>query len=199
MDLTAPAERWLPVPGYEGYYEVSDQGRVRSLDRRLPYRNGTRMHRGRLLVGGRSPDDGRRLVQLAHEGGHSWPRVSVLVLEAFVGPRPAGMYACHNNGDATDDRLENLRWDTPSGNTADCLMHGNHWQALKDKCPRGHLLREPNLVRSILGRGHRNCLACTRARDNARYARKTGRSVDLDVIADDHYARIMEGQRDAAA
>lgn len=46
-----------------------------------------------------------------------------LVLEAFCGPKE-GMYACHNNGNPADNRLENLRWDTPSGNQADKVIHG---------------------------------------------------------------------------
>jgi hypothetical protein len=47
-----------------------------------------------------------------------------LVLEAFVGPCPAGMEACHNNGVRTDNRLENLRWDTRSANCRDRIRHG---------------------------------------------------------------------------
>jgi hypothetical protein len=47
-----------------------------------------------------------------------------LVLETFVGPRPAGMHACHNNGIPHDNRLENLRYDTPAGNSADQKRHG---------------------------------------------------------------------------
>ena len=51
-------------------------------------------------------------------------QTSHIVLLAFVGPCPPGMEACHNNGDCTDDRLENLRWDTPIANKADMLKHG---------------------------------------------------------------------------
>ena len=45
-----PLERWRPVPGYVGCYEVSDQGRVRSVDRVITRRNGMRYRaRGRVL------------------------------------------------------------------------------------------------------------------------------------------------------
>lgn len=47
-----------------------------------------------------------------------------LILEAFVGPRPTGMHACHNNGIKSDCRLSNLRWDTPKANMADKIAHG---------------------------------------------------------------------------
>lgn len=54
-----------------------------------------------------------------------YPRyVHRLILEAFVGPCPPGMEACHLNGDRTDNRVENLRWDTRTNNHADKKIHG---------------------------------------------------------------------------
>lgn len=50
-----------------------------------------------------------------------------VILEAFIGKRPEGMESCHNNGDRLDARLENLRWDTRSGNHKDKRKHGT-WQ-----------------------------------------------------------------------
>jgi ketosteroid isomerase-like protein len=50
--------------------------------------------------------------------------VAVLLAETFIGPRPPGHLVCHNNGDSTDDRLENLRYDTPKGNSRDAIKHG---------------------------------------------------------------------------
>lgn len=51
-------------------------------------------------------------------------KLHALILEAFRGPCPAGMEACHGNGIPADCRLDNLRWDTPKGNTADKHQHG---------------------------------------------------------------------------
>lgn len=47
-----------------------------------------------------------------------------LVLEAFVGPCPPGMEACHNDGSPANNHLPNLRWDTRKANIADCIRHG---------------------------------------------------------------------------
>jgi HNH endonuclease/Homeodomain-like domain len=50
-----------------------------------------------------------------------------LVLETFVGPCPDGLLTCHNDGDPTNNRVNNLRWDTPKANAADRVSHGNTW------------------------------------------------------------------------
>lgn len=57
---------------------------------------------------------GRRYNRLIHR----------LVLETFIGPCPKGMEGCHNNGDRTDNILDNLRWDTKKNNQADRAKHG---------------------------------------------------------------------------
>ena len=55
---------------------------------------------------------------------HSASLVHILVLIAFVGPRPAKMQACHGNRNRSDNRIENLRWDTWHGNFRDRSIHG---------------------------------------------------------------------------
>jgi hypothetical protein len=50
---------------------------------------------------------------------------AVLILEAFAGPRPAGMQCCHNDGDCQNDAADNLRWDTRDANIADSIRHGS--------------------------------------------------------------------------
>lgn len=117
------SERWLPVVGYEGLYEVSNLGRVRSLDRIC---DGGKLRRGRMLG---CPVDtkgaGYRFVSLSRHGKGKKSNVHVLVLEAFVGPRPSPSHeACHNDGDPTNAALSNLRWDTAAGNWADKWRHG---------------------------------------------------------------------------
>jgi hypothetical protein len=112
------AEEWRPVPGYEGRYEVSDLGRVRS----LRFRN-------------RSADivrpTPRVLRPVLNSRGYFYvtilPRVRQihgLVLEAFVGPCPPGYEGSHLNGHAADNRLVNLVWETRSENNRRKVEHG---------------------------------------------------------------------------
>ena len=114
-------ERWIDVPTYEGIYQVSTEGRVRSLPRRRRTGAGVRTVRERIL----RPKPGEYpAVSLARLGDRKTFYVHALVLSGFVGSAPAGMEACHGDGDKWNCRLSNLRWDTPSGNHADRVKHG---------------------------------------------------------------------------
>lgn len=187
------SEHWLPVVGYEGLYEVSDLGRVRSLDRVVRYGNVRYPKAGRILTPAVTAP-GRRMVGLARDGKVANRRIYVLVLEAFVGPRPQGADACHDDGDPSNDRLNNLRWDTASANRRDTIRHGRHNHAMTTRCPRGHELFPPNLHASEQRKGKRSCLACSRAGSNYRSATKRGLPADFKQMADDHYRRIMGEQ-----
>ena len=123
-------EQWRPVLGFEDYYEVSDQGRVRSLARLCNAGGGrTRKVAPRVL---KPQHDGRSRggigahvkVSLAVDAIVTQRQVHILVLEAFVGLRPQGTETRHLNGIPDDNRLVNLRWGTPTENRADTLLHG---------------------------------------------------------------------------
>lgn len=154
------AETWKPIPGWEDLYEVSDHGKVRSLDR--IDRKGA-FRRGRLL---KAVEDkrGRMNLHLCKDGYKKPVRVHRLVLESFVGPCLPGMEACHANDDPTDNRLSNLRWDTPSANQHDAVRNGKHGSAKKTHCSKGHPFSEENTYITPLGK--RNCREC-----NSEYAR----------------------------
>lgn len=129
---------WLPVTGWEGYYEVSSEGEVRSLDRYVTLSNGgKRRYKGKRLSPGVNRH-GYPTVALTRPGKRQTMKVHRMVLTAFVGPCPDGMEACHNNGDRGDARLANLRWDTPSNNQRDRRRHGTDHQVNKTHCPQGH-------------------------------------------------------------
>jgi DNA-binding transcriptional LysR family regulator len=107
-------ERWLPVVRYEGLYEVSDWGRVRSLPR-----NTTR---GKILKPGLV--NGYPHVILCQDGHRHGFFVHTLVLEAFVGLCPAGQECRHGPGGKQDARLINLCWGTREENYADRFRDG---------------------------------------------------------------------------
>jgi hypothetical protein len=117
-------ETWKDIPGYEGHYQVSDLGRVRSVDRRVRTvaKNGaesTRAVPGCLLSASRH-SQGYLQVKM---GARTYI-VGPLVLAAFVGPRPDGMECAHGDGAKTNNALTNLRWATPAENSADRIRHG---------------------------------------------------------------------------
>lgn len=176
-------ERWLPVVGYEGAYEVSDRGRVRSLDRRDRL---DRMWHGTMLTPSSKGNAPHLKVELSGRGRRVTRLVHHLVLEAFVGPRPMGMETRHLDGDATNNDISNIRWGTRGENNLDRVAHGTHHQANKTHCPMGHRLVEPNIVPSEARRGRRACLACSRAQSWAKYY---SLPVTQD-LADSYYEQI---------
>src|SRR5690554_6644093 len=113
-------ERWAAVAGYQGLYEVSDSGDVRSLDRLDA--QGNRI-KGRVLRPDARPS-GHLRVTLCRDSTTQRFWVHRLVLSAFVGPRQAGMEGCHNDGDPTNNAVSNLRWDTKTANAQDRRKHG---------------------------------------------------------------------------
>jgi hypothetical protein len=166
-------ERWLPVVGYEGYYEVSDQGRVRSVDRIVKLKNGrARRAPGRVLKLVAHNRGDYRQVTLFRENRGAPTLVQHLVLEAFVGPRPAGMVCCHNDGDGSNNCLGNLRWDTYGENNLDLVRHGVHVWANKTRCPQDHEYTVENTrLYRYRGTWRRYCRECRRIHNRARKAR----------------------------
>ena len=129
-------ENWKAIPAWEGWYEVSDCGRVRSVDRKVVARHPSgpsipRLFKGRVLRAAVS-GNGYPMVSLTRPGAKRECRyVHALVLEAFIGPCPQGLEVCHNDGKKPNNKLDNLRYDTRKANSDDTAKHGNR------RAPRG--------------------------------------------------------------
>lgn len=175
-------EEWKPIAGFENAYQVSSQGRVRSLDRTAS--DGS-FRAGRLLRPGRSGASYLR-VSLCSAGRQRSRTVHSLVAEAFL-PKSAGLEVCHKDGDPSNNNVENLRWGTHQSNMADQRDHGTNARSQRTSCPEGHSLVAPNLRSSEMRRGHRSCRACQLGR---RRAAKRGETFSRGD-ADDIYARLV--------
>lgn len=112
-------ERWLPVPGYEGLYEVSDQGRVRSVKRQIilrPYRNPDSpiLHLRAYWRVSLFDRDHKRKQRTIHS----------LVAETFLGPCPLGQEVRHGSAGSLDNSVANLSYGTRAQNLADRRRDG---------------------------------------------------------------------------
>lgn len=115
---------WRAIPGYEGTYEVSDQGEVRSLDRVVHFADGrVRQYRGQVLAQ-YADGCGYPKVTLKRQDRGNRVHLHILLAAAFIGPCPEGQEVCHNDGNPANCTRGNLRYDTRFGNSADKKLHG---------------------------------------------------------------------------
>lgn len=163
------SEQWRDVPGWEGFYAVSDLGRVKSLARSVPGRPGVLINRRERELTPTVNRDGYHVVWLTRANRRTEFRLHRLVLAAFVGSCPEGQEGCHNDGDKANNALSNLRWDTRSANTLDKVRHGAHPMASKTHCKNGHPFSELNTYHVPTGgRQCRTCRAAAKRRSNDR-------------------------------
>lgn len=106
-------EIWKDVAGTTGF-QVSSLGRARK----------TGSHGEVQYLKGSDLDGGRRAIRIRRAGQLRRVYIHRLVLEAFVGPCPPGLQCCHADDDVTNNRLENLRWDTHKANIHDAIRNG---------------------------------------------------------------------------
>lgn len=120
-------ENWLPIAGYEGIYEVSDLGRVRSFDRSsFDSRGRQRFKRGKFLQNVVSTN-GYVYVGLSKSGVVTSFTVHSLVLHAFHGLPNPDQECRHLDGDRRNPHLTNLVWGTSKENTQDSIRHGTQY------------------------------------------------------------------------
>ena len=119
-------EVWKPIPGYEGFYEVSNVGRVKSLFR-TDVRGKTVFEK--ILVPGFNKRWGRMQVRLCKNGDEKTWKIHSLVAHAFLGRQLAGMDVNHIDGNKLNNCVENLEYCTRSENVLHAVRMGlnPHW------------------------------------------------------------------------
>lgn len=182
-------EEWRPILSHSGY-EVSNLGRVRSVDRVIHRIDG---HQSRIAGVVLTPNakcrTGHLWVSLLRNSVRTRRYVHQLVLEAFVSPRPPGCVARHLDDNPSNNSLENLAWGTPSENSFDRVRNGNDFNSNKTHCPKGHPYDDENtmFLRRSNGQKFRVCSICQKANWRAQWHRKDAR----------RKARAAEAARDA--
>lgn len=150
---------WSDIPGYEGLYQASKGGQIKSLARTAA--NGRRLAET-IMRQGRQGDYSK--VNLSRCGQKRTFRVHQLIAKTFLADSYfPGAEVCHGDGIHTNNFVSNLRWGTTAGNHLDSVRHGTHPQASRVQCPQGHWYSPENTrVEHIRGGGKaRRCRTCT--------------------------------------
>lgn len=138
------AEEWRPVVGFEGGYEVSNLGRVRTVPRILTRKNGASYPvKARIKKTWPCKRGGYPSMMLKFNGVKKFIGVHVLVAAAFHGPRPDYYDVCHIDGNVNNCCVGNLRYGTRKSNMADALRHGRVRRGAKHGFSK---LRETDVV-----------------------------------------------------
>lgn len=130
-------EEWRDIPCWEGLYQASNLGDIRSLPRTVKSSHGSIQYRpGRVLK--QSPQgNGYLIVSLANSGTKTTRLVHRLVCQAFHGAIH-GMDAAHKDGQKTNNAADNLYWASRSRNIQDQVTHGTHQYGSRTHCKNGH-------------------------------------------------------------
>lgn len=119
-------EIWLPIKGYEGIYEVSNHGRVKSLERDILRSNGTTHRRKeRILSSGLFKGHRYRFVILSINGEQTKEYVHRIVATHFIG-EPSGdrNHVNHKDGNRVNNHVDNLEWVTHAENMRHAIEMG---------------------------------------------------------------------------
>lgn len=117
------SEKWLEIEGFEGYYEVSSLGNIRSIDR-LVKKRGHLVPQYSKYITKTLNYNGYYKVTLCKEGKKFTKRLHRLVALAFIKNPKEKPQVNHKNGIKTDNRVVNLEWVTASENLYHAVKHG---------------------------------------------------------------------------
>lgn len=108
-DMRSENEIWKPVVGYEGLYEVSNYGRIRSIDRVVFQQGRNQIYRGRIMATFIN-NSGYEAIRLSKGNKKKWMLIHRIVAEAFL-PNPNSLpYVNHKDETKTNNSVDNLEW-----------------------------------------------------------------------------------------
>lgn len=149
-------EVWKAIPGYDGYYEASNTGIIRSIDRIVPHGiHGTCKQKGRVL---KYALDAKGYPRVALSDGTSLRTYTIhrLIALTFMGPRPEGYQINHISGIKTDNSAANLEYCTQSENALHSFRIGLQKPKPGSLNPHAKLTEEQvRTIRTIAARGGR--------------------------------------------
>lgn len=155
-------EIWKDITGYEGYFQVSNLGNFRSLDRRIKYKDsGTRLYPGKPLLKETILDGYQRIV-LMKEATKKRFMCHRIVAQEFI-PNPENKpFVNHINGNKSDNRVENLEWCTQSENELHSFRNLGNTMAGKTfpkriKCIETNMVF-PSMLQTVAWIGNNSCI-----------------------------------------
>lgn len=137
-------ETWKPIPGYEGYYEASNKGRIRSLERMIKSNYGSVRAWPERIMSQTPQSAGYLICTLSKRGESSQHLIHKLVTSAFLGECPDGYVIHHRNHNRQDNRVKNLEFQEASSHGA---MHALEIVSAKGSANAHSKLTEEDVIR----------------------------------------------------
>lgn len=151
-------EIWKDVVGFEGGYQVSNLGRIKTKERNVYHPTLGTVIVNEKIRKQTTAFNGYKKVNMSFDGKRKYMSVHRMVCEAFNGPQPSNNHqVAHNDGCKTNNNSLNLRWATAKENTKDRSKHGNHYVSKGEKCSLAKLTKKDVLnIRNIWNKGDRS-------------------------------------------
>ena len=155
-------EIWKPVVGYEGYYECSNYGRIRGIERRVKRNNGGQTIQSSVVLKPQRSKPNAYLHVGLYRGDNKLKTMYVhrIIAEAFLVNSSAYSDVNHKNFDITDNRAENLEWCTHLYNMQYSNAHKRRHRSVVMIDYNGEPLRFYYSVKDVAGDGYRPSAVC---------------------------------------